>query len=75
MIICDHCKGNGYVKIRFEAEQAIEQCKVCDSQGEVDEGKHYHQAWSGGVSDELDNFYWGPPLDPESFKNYKIYAE
>ena len=22
MIICDHCKGNGYVKIRFEAEEA-----------------------------------------------------
>ena len=75
MIICSHCKGNGYVKIRFEAEQAINQCKVCDSQGELDENKHYNQAGSGGASDELDNFYWGPPLDPESFKNYKIYPK
>ena len=75
MIICSHCKGNGYVKIRFEAEQAINQCKVCDSQGELDENKHYNQAWSGGDSDELDNFYWGPPLDPELFKNYKIYPK
>jgi DnaJ-class molecular chaperone len=74
MIICSHCKGNGYIKIRFEAEQAVDQCKVCDSQGELDESKHYSQAWSGGVSDELDNFYWGPPLDPKAFKNYKIYS-
>ena len=72
MIICHHCKGNGYVKVRFEAEQAIEQCKVCDSQGELDEDKYYHQTWSDGVSDEVTSFYWGPPLDPESFKNYTI---
>ena len=69
MIICHHCKGNGYVKVRFEAEQAIEQCKVCDSQGELNEGKYYHQTWSDGVSDDVTSWYWGPPLDPESFKN------
>ncbi len=75
MIICSACKGNGYVKLSFEAETSVDQCKVCDSQGHLDESKHYHQAWSGGVSDEHDNFYYGPPLDPESFKNYKIYSE
>jgi DnaJ-class molecular chaperone len=75
MIICHHCKGNGYVKIRFEAEQAIEQCSVCHSQGEINENKYYHQTWSDGVSDETTSFYYGPPLDPESFKNYKIYPE
>ena len=74
-MICSKCKGNGYVRLSFEAEQVIEQCKVCDSQGELDESKHYHQTWSDGVSDEETSFYYGPPLDPESFKNYKIYPE
>ena len=75
MIICSHCKGNGFIKLSFEAETIIEQCTVCNSQGELDEDKHYHQTWSDGVSDEITSFYWGPPLDPESFKNYKIYPE
>ena len=73
MIICSHCKGNGYVKVRFEAEQAIEQCKVCDSQGELIQDKHYHQSWTEGEEDSP-VVYYGRPLDPESFKNYKIYA-
>jgi DnaJ-class molecular chaperone len=72
MIICSQCKGNGYVKVRFEAEEAIEQCKVCDSQGEINENKHFHQTWSDGISDEVTSFYYGPPLDPECFKNYTI---
>jgi DnaJ-class molecular chaperone len=74
-IICHECKGNGYHKLRFEGEEAIEQCKICHSQGQLIENKHYHQTWSDGVSDEITSFYWGPPLDPESFKNYKIYPE
>ena len=75
MIICDHCKGNGYVRLSFEAEEIIEQCKVWHSQGHLIENKHYRQTWSDGVSDEITSFYWGPPLDPEGFKNYKIYSE
>ena len=75
MIICSHCKGNGFIKLSFEAETIIEQCKVCDSQGELDKDKHYHQTWSDGVSDEATSFYWGPPLDPECFKNYTISGE
>ena len=75
MIICDHCKGNGYVRLSFEAEEIIEQCKVCHSQGHLIENKHYRQTGSDGVSDEITSFYWGPPLDPEGFKNYKIYSE
>ena len=74
MIICSHCKGNGYVKLRFEGEQVINQCKVCDSQGEIDENKYYHQTWTEGV-DDSPVVYYGPPLDPESFKNYTISAE
>ena len=74
MIICSHCKGNGFVKIRFEAEQSIDQCKVCHSQGELDETKYYHQTWTEGVNDSL-AIYYGPPLDPDCFKNYTISAE
>jgi len=75
MIVCHNCKGNGYVKVRFESEQAIEQCKVCHSQGELIQNKYYQQTWSEGVSDETTTYYYGPPLDPESFKNYKIHPE
>ena len=71
MIICSHCKGNGYLRLAFEAEESVEQWKVCDSQGELDENKHYHQTWTEGVEDSI-AIYYGPPLDPESFKNYTI---
>ena len=72
MIICSQCKGNGYVKVRFEAEQAIEQCKVCHSQGEINEDKYYHQTWTEG---KAVTYYYGPPLDPKCFKNYTISNE
>ena len=74
MIICSHCKGNGYVKLRFEGEQVINQCKVCDSQGELNEDTYYHQTWTEGTKDSI-AIYYGPPLDPESFKNYTISGE
>ena len=73
-MICSNCKGNGYVRLYWEANESIEQCSVCRSQGTLDEKKHYHQTWSDGVTDETTSFYYGPPLDPEGFKNYKIYG-
>ena len=73
-MICYNCKGNGYVKIRFESEEAIDQCKVCHSQGEINEDKYYHQAWIEGANDSV-SIYYGPPLDPDCFKNYKISGE
>ena len=73
-MICSNCKGNGYVRLYWEANESIEQCSVCRSQGTLDDKKHYHQTWSDGVSDETTSFYYGPPLDPEGFKNYKIYG-
>ena len=73
-MICYNCKGNGYVKLSFEAETNTEQCKVCDSQGELNENNYYHQSWTEGTEYSL-AVYYGPPLDPESFKNYKIYKE
>ena len=74
MIICSHCKGNGFIKIRFEAEEAIEQCTVCHSQGHLIENKYYNQTWTEGA-DDSPVIYYGPPLDPESFKNYTISGE
>ena len=74
-MICPNCGGNGFIKLSWEATESIEQCSVCKSQGELDETEHYHQSWSDGVSDETTSFYYGPPLDPEGFKNYKIYCK
>ena len=75
--ICPNCKGNGYLRLAFEAEEVIEQCKVCHSQGELKENKHYHQSWD--ETDHLGNInralYFGPPLDPESFPGYKIESD
>ena len=73
-MICSKCKGNGYVRLSFEAEQVIEQCKVCHSQGELNEDKHYHQTWTEGSNKTL-AIYYGPPLDPECFENYTISNE
>lgn len=73
-MICYNCKGNGYVRLKFENEESIGQCKVCDSQGELKEDNHYHQSWTEGAQDSL-SIYYGPPLDPECFKNYQIYKE
>ena len=73
-MICQNCKGNGYLRLKFEAEESIAQCKVCDSQGETKESLYYHQYWDDGAGGF--SFYYGPPLDvegDEGFKNYKIY--
>ena len=74
-IICSSCKGNGYIRLRFEAEESIHQCEVCHSQGEIKKDEYYHQTWSDGTTNETTSFYYGPPLDPEGFKNYKIYRK
>ena len=74
-MICQNCKGNGYLRLKFEAEESITQCKVCDSQGETKDGDHYHQSWDDGAGNPT--IYYGPPLDvegDEGFKNYKIYS-
>jgi hypothetical protein len=70
-MICYNCKGNGYVKLKFEGETAIHQCKVCYSQGETKEDEYYPQSWDDGNGNPC--IYHGPPLEPDGFKNYKIY--
>ena len=72
--ICPNCKGNGYLRLFFEAEETTEQCKVCHSQGELDEDKHYHQSWQE-LDSPMRTLYFGPPLDPESFPGYRIESD
>jgi len=75
--ICHNCKGNGYLRLAFEAEEVIEQCKVCHSQGELEEDKHYHQSWDDTdyKGNTYRTVYYGPLLDPESFPGYRIEEE
>ena len=72
-MICPHCKGNGYVRLRFEGEEVTEQCWVCNSQGEVDDTKHFIQTWREDNGSSA--YYYGPLLDPDSFKDHRIHKE
>ena len=76
-LICSNCKGNGFNKLRFEAEESIEQCDVCNSSGELDKDKHYRQSWDGAKVEGIvtRTVYFGPPLDPEDFSGYKIESD
>ena len=72
-MICPHCKGNGYLRLCFETEKVIEQCWVCDSKGEANETKHFSQTWQDGDDNEsFRTIYYGPLLDPDGFKDYRI---
>ena len=69
-MICTHCKGNGFLRLSFEGEECTKQCWVCNSQGEVEDTKHFFQEWKNGESGR--SFYYGPLLDPSGFKGYRI---
>jgi DnaJ-class molecular chaperone len=69
--ICPHCKGNGYVRVSFEAEESILQCQTCESKGELDTEKFYHQTWTEPHG--TTTYYHGPLVDPEEFKDWKIH--
>ena len=34
-IICDKCKGNGYIKLEVKNEKKVFQCWICNSEGEI----------------------------------------
>ena len=76
-LICPNCKGNGFLRLKWEANETIEQCDVCHSSGELDEDKHYRQSWEGESFNWIKSrsVYFGPPLDPKSFPKYKIHGE
>ena len=35
-IICDHCKGNGFLKVNTDSYSEVHQCPTCKSQGEIE---------------------------------------
>tara|TARA_R100001463_G_scaffold119211_1_gene175029 strand:+ start:609 stop:842 length:234 start_codon:yes stop_codon:yes gene_type:complete len=42
-LICDDCKGNGYLRVSFEAEEHILQCSKCHSEGIIKKGGRYEK--------------------------------
>jgi DnaJ-class molecular chaperone len=78
LVICPHCKGNGFITLSWESDTTTQQCEICDSQGELDNTKHYKQSWEQklvvqGKEIVTRSLYFGPLLDPESFPDYKIH--
>lgn len=50
-IICDHCKGNGFLRINSSSYTEVHQCPTCNSQGEV-EAELMEQLMNNGVTSE-----------------------
>ena len=34
-VICDKCRGNGYIKLEVKNEKKVFQCWICNSEGEI----------------------------------------
>ena len=47
-VICDHCKGNGYLRESNGSYTEVYQCPTCNSQGEV-VAEIYEQLINDGV--------------------------
>ncbi len=47
-VICDHCKGNGYLRESNGSYTEVHQCPTCNSQGEV-VAELYEQLINDGV--------------------------
>ena len=47
-VICDHCKGNGYLRESNGSYTEVHQCPTCNSQGEV-VAEIYEQLINDGV--------------------------
>ena len=43
-IICDKCKGNGYIKLEVKNDKKVFQCWICNSQGEIYEQKNTNES-------------------------------
>ena len=69
-MICPKCKGNGFTRTHWEAEEVILQCSTCESQGELDPNKHYGQSWTEDNGNKA--LYFGPLLDPKNFKDWTL---
>ena len=43
-IICDKCKGNGYIRLEVKNEKKVFQCWICNSEGEIYEQKNINES-------------------------------
>ena len=43
--ICPDCKGNGFIWLRLEAEEATKNCETCHSHGEITK-KEFDDYWN-----------------------------
>jgi len=34
--ICNHCNGNGYIKVNVPSYSEVHQCPTCKSEGEIE---------------------------------------
>ena len=69
-LICPKCKGNGFTRTHWEAEEVVVQCETCESSGELSPTKHYGQSWIEPNGSKA--LYFGPLLDPENFKDWTL---
>ena len=52
-VICDKCKGNGYIKLEVNNEKKVFQCWICNSEGEIYEQENIDELIDGVESQRL----------------------
>ena len=72
-MICYNCKGNGYVKLSFEAETSIDSVRFVTHKGKSMKINTTTKSWTEGTNDSI-SIYYGPPLDPECFQKLQNFG-
>ena len=52
-IICDKCRGNGYIRLEVRNEKKVFQCWICNSEGEIYEQKNINEYSHDGTAKQL----------------------
>ena len=52
-IICDKCRGNGYIRLEVKNEKKVFQCWICNSEGEIYEQKNINEYSHDGTAKQL----------------------
>ena len=52
-IICDKCRGNGYIRLEVKDEKKVFQCWICNSEGEIYEQKNIDKSVSNTDAKQL----------------------
>ena len=74
-VICPNCKGNGFTRHTFEAEEVVLQCKACGSEGELPADKFFLQTYEDKdwLNKWSQSVYHGPCLDHTLFRKLRIH--